>query len=284
MTFRELEAEGIRVLTQAGKQDAEFDARQLLLFATSASNTDLPFLLSLAAPEAVRYRFSELIDRRVSGEPLQYILGVWDFYGCEFLIGSGVLIPRQDTESLVEISADEISDLINGGKTPVVFDLCTGCGAIGLVLAKKYPSASVYCFDLYDLPLYYAGLNVVKLGLDNAKVIKADVLSGKPDGLPEPDVIVSNPPYVISSELSGLEQEVLAEPLTALDGGDDGMLFYNAITGKWLPYLKDGGFVCFESYVDEAASISELLSDRFDVTQKTVFSTRVVITSAKLRG
>lgn len=185
---------------------------------------------------------NNIIGRRKGGEPLQYILGKWDFYGFTFNVGEGVLIPRPETENLVEYVLSEIKKV----KNPVVFDLCSGSGCIGITIAMIRTDSTVYLFEKEDRAFYYLKKNLEKFGLKNAVAVKCDIFNCDLSDLPTADALVSNPPYIKSSEIPFLQSEVQKEPLTALDGGDDGLQFYRCISSRWLPEVKRGGLIAME--------------------------------------
>ena len=201
----------------------------------------------------------EMLSKRLSGLPIQYILGEWDFYGRSFKVGEGVLIPRPETEELCSLVIEKLK------KKPgaVVFDLCSGSGCIGITIQKEVPNASVYLVELYDDAIKYLNENRISHGLARSvPLIKGDVLSGYEafGFLPKPDVIVSNPPYIKNQELSSLQKEVQNEPQSALDGGEDGLVFYRALCEKWFPKINDGGFLAVECGDEQGSEIASIFS------------------------
>lgn len=197
---------------------------------------------------------ANLIERRVSGEPLQYIVGNWDFYGFNFLVGEGVLIPRPETEMLVEHVLEQIKNVNN----PVVFDLCSGSGCIGLTIAKLKPDAKVYLFEKEDKAFEFTQKNAQNLSVKNATLIKCDILSFDVSALSMADVIVSNPPYIKTDEISSLQAEVQNEPIAALDGGKDGLIFYRCIAAKWVSKIKNNGILAMECGDGQSSEIVEI--------------------------
>ena len=256
LTLQGLARRGAEHLSRHGVEDADFDARQLLLHLFGIDGTR--FLLDGDWPvgDADAAAYDALLARRAAGEPLQYILGQWDFYGGTFFVGPGVLIPRPETEQLTELCIERLGD----GKAKTVYDLCAGTGCIGLSVAKACPRAEVYLFELHEAAFGYLKKNADAMALPNAHPIKADVLRGCPAELPAPDVIVSNPPYIRAKELAGLQREVGFEPATALDGGEDGTVFYRAIAEKWLPLLKPGGFAAAECGEGQPETVAALFA------------------------
>lgn len=235
--------EAIKALTDAGCDSPEFDAQQLVSYCLGMNKTQL--LLNSGAPveEGKLLFFEDCIKRRCNHEPLQYIIGMWDFHRFSFKVGEGVLIPRPETELLVEFAAEKIQK--NDFK--VVYDLCCGSGCIGLTVAKLFPTVRVFCIDLSDKAIEYTTMNKELLCADNVSVVKADVLDSVGFlGLPRPDIILSNPPYIRTEEIKELQSEIAFEPFMALDGGDDGLVFYRALSENWFTYINKGGYIAME--------------------------------------
>ena len=203
---------------------------------------------------------AELVERavlrRISGEPLQYILGEWDFFGRTFEVGKGVLVPRPETELLVELALEKLRNV----RYPVVFDLCAGSGCVGLTIAAERPDAHVWLFEKYDEAFHYLKRNIKKLGLTNVQAVQHDITLGYDDKISEtPDLIVSNPPYLRTDELGGLSTEVMHEPVTALDGGKDGVDFYRIIASRWLPNVNKHGGIILECDPSQTLEIADML-------------------------
>lgn len=203
--------------------------------------------------KAVRY--IDAVTRRASGEPVQYVIGSWDFYGKTFSVGRGVLIPRPETEILVDFALGFLKDK----KNPVVFDLCSGSGCIGLSVAKHFPNSKVFLLEKSEDAFDYLEKNLSNLGCENAVPIRGDIFDGfEKFGLPKPDLILSNPPYIESNDIASLQSEVLFEPAMALDGGNDGFDFYRAINNKWLKNCS--GVVAVECGEGQAEKIEDIFS------------------------
>lgn len=200
---------------------------------------------------------NEIISRRKNGEPLQYIIGKWDFYGFTFNVGDGVLIPRPETENLVEYVLNEIQNV----KTPIVFDLCSGSGCIGITIAKLRPDSKVYLFEKEDKAYFYLTKNLESFNLKNATTVKCDIFDFDLSDLPMADVLVSNPPYIKSNEIPLLQTEVKCEPVTALDGGKDGLEFYKCIASKWTSNVKKGGLIAMECGDGQSSEILPLFEN-----------------------
>ena len=199
------------------------------------------------------------VSRRLKGEPLQYIIGSWDFMGRTFNVGKGVLIPRPETELLCL----KISEILKNKKNAVVYDLCSGSGCIGITLKCEHPDIELYMIEKSEDALVYLEKNVESLCENKGyTVIKGDIL--KIDdfkNLPKADIIVSNPPYIRSNEVSFLQKEVTYEPKMALDGGEDGLIFYRYIIENWSLLLKGNGEFFFEIGEDQGEDVSLILNN-----------------------
>lgn len=197
-----------------------------------------------------------MINRRINGEPLQYIIGEWDFMGMTLRVGKGVLIPRPETEILCEYVLENIKNIAS----PVVYDLCSGSGCIGLSIKNERPDAKVFLVEKSDEALVYLKENCKNICGDNLpEIIQGDILRYDSfENLPFADVIISNPPYIRSDEIPSLQKEVLFEPEMALDGGEDGLIFYRVLVNEWSQKLKNTGFMAFECGEDQSDDIKSL--------------------------
>lgn len=203
----------------------------------------------LSKDELAAYR--ALIQRRLSGEPTQYLTGTKDFYGRKFTVDPRVLIPRPETELLVEAVVKL--------KPARVLDLCTGSGCIAVTVACELPNSSVWATDLSKDACDVAKLNADTLGAGSrVTVLQGDLLAAVPQG-PKFDVIVSNPPYVKASELATLQKEVQREPKSALDGGPDGLDFIRRIAIDAVLRLKSGGTLALEIGDGQGDSVNDIL-------------------------
>lgn len=232
----------------------DFDADLLIEKAYGIPFGSIPLASDREVDEGL---IAPLTQRRLSGEPTQYILGEWEFYGLPFYVGKGVLIPRPDTEVLVEKALEFIKDK----PSPRVLDLCSGSGCIPIAIKKHRPEADVTAVELYDEAAAYLERNVALNGVEVA-LRRADVLQA-PDQKEwgKFDLILSNPPYIDGKAMTELSPEVKAEPTTALFGGEDGLTFYRAIAEGWLPLLNEGGALGVEIGFDQGVSVAEILQN-----------------------
>ncbi|MBO5199831.1 MAG: peptide chain release factor N(5)-glutamine methyltransferase [Clostridia bacterium] len=244
-------SEAVRYTAAALKSISDEADREARLIVAHLSGCE-PNRLIISSAAVDTEDIDPIVEKRRQGVPLQYIFGRWWFYDNEFLVGEGVLIPRQDTELLVETGLE----LIKGLKFPRVIDLCSGSGCIGISIACERPDARVVALEKYDAAFGYLQKNIEHIGAENVKAVKADVLE-KPFG--EYDLIVCNPPYIPNGDKGELSPEVLNEPHTALFGGEDGLFFYREITRLWKSALKNGGRLAFEVGIKEADLVARIL-------------------------
>lgn len=261
-TYRELYEEGRRILEQAGLPDAALDARFLL---EEVCGTNLQTLLvfpekKVTEEEVNQYR--TFIQRRKDREPTAMILGEWDFMGLTFRLNKSTLIPEQDTEVLVETALEELKRRGLGEAPLRILDLCTGSGCILLSLLHELRNAGGLGTDLSEEALEAARENAVRLGLQERGTFRQGDL-WEPVGDERFDLIVSNPPYVPTEVIPTLEPEVrCGEPYAALDGGEDGLVFYRRIMREAAGHLKPSGIIIVESGFDEAPQIAALMQDQ----------------------
>lgn len=199
------------------------------------------------------------IRARADRKPLQHLLGSWEFMGLPFMVNPNVLIPRPETEWLVEQVIERYA-----GKPIRVLDLCTGSGCIGIAIKKHLPDAEVMLVDISELALTVAKENAKNLNVQ-VKPEKWDILQGVPFFLEKErfDVIVSNPPYIKTADLPALQPEVQQEPEIALDGGNDGLLYYRALANDWTALLKEGGEMLVETGEDTGADVQAIFAEHF---------------------
>lgn len=250
MTLKEAYNYGTYFLSCNGVDEAAFKSLCLVCHLAGIKNNQYEQHIQ---DDIIMKRFADLLWRVKNGEPLQYVIGKWDFYESEFYVGKGVLIPRPETEELVELAVKHIRALGDC----IVYDLCAGSGAIGVSIAKACPNAVVYMIEKSPDAMFYLLKNAD--GTDNAKVICGDIANAFE--LPDADVIISNPPYISSKEIDSLQSEVQYEPYMALDGGEDGLDFYRIINDKWARKLLPDGILFLEIGNDQGKSILNVLSN-----------------------
>lgn len=258
MTWGELLLRGQEKLKSAGIREYSLDGWYLFEHAFGMSRADY-FLRSgetAAAEEKVLEKFRDELLRRAGREPLQHILGTQEFMGLEFYVNSDVLIPRQDTETLVET-------VLGAHKNQGIslLDVCTGSGCIAISLAALGKYSHVEASDISSTALMTAEKNAEKiLGAGVVKFRCSDLFSAFASG-ERFDVIVSNPPYIPSRVIEGLEPEVRDfEPRLALDGSEDGLHFYRKLAEESQRFLKENGAVYFEIGYDQGEAVKHLLS------------------------
>ena len=230
--------------------------RELALMAEYAvgvpADRFLLLLLTDSLPELSSSQSEDLctlVDRRASGEPLQYLLGTADFYGRSFSVRPGVLIPRFDTEVLIDTALPYLKE----GDS--VLDLCAGTGCVGLTLGAER-NISVTEVEKFEDAFSLLRENACRI-CPSARLVQADVLTDTFEG--EYDMILSNPPYIPSREISFLSADVRREPKTALDGGEDGLLFYRILIRRFTRLLKKDGVMLFECGIGQAHSVEQML-------------------------
>lgn len=255
-SLNELQKKGAAFL-QDKIDDAEFDSLQLLLYCFNLDKTSFLLKKHEAAEKDKTDEYFSLILERASGKPLQYIIKEQVFLNNSYIVGEGVLIPRPETEELAYLCINEINK--RGYKT--VYDLCAGSGCIGISIALNCTDANVYMFEKHDDAIKYLCSNIPTHLKNRANLVKADIFDYDFSSLPQPDLIVSNPPYIPSVEIPSLQNEVQKEPVAALDGGEDGLDFYRCITSKWTPFITKGGFAAFECGEYQAEPIKNMLSN-----------------------
>ena len=219
----------------------------------------------LAHPEATVSnadfeKFKELINKRRNHMPVSYITGHKEFMGLDFIVNEHTLIPRPDTETLVEEVSLLITGLVERQESIRILDLCSGSGAIGLSLAHRFPQSQLVLADISPRAMAVARMNAQNLGLNEQTDFKVGDLFDAIKGADDFDIIVSNPPYITKDDMRTLPRDVREyEPRQALDGGPSGLDFYERISDKARQYLVDGGSLYFEIGADQGQTVSDLL-------------------------
>ena len=258
MKLNELRKSLTEQLRPASADDAAFEADCLIAEALGCSNSMLPALSDRTIDEMTERALRQKAERRLSGEPLQYILGEWEFYGLPFIVGKGVLIPRPETEQLVDLALENLKEKLS----PVVLDLCAGSGCIGVTIAKRRPDAKVTLLEKSEEAFAYLQKTIERNHVHNITAIRGDLFTDSARLSAGYDLIVSNPPYIKTGEIAGLQREVQREPAMALDGGADGLTFYREIAERYVPLLKADGFLAVEIGEDQGRDVAEIF-DRF---------------------
>lgn len=257
MTLNEIYLQGKKILKDAEIKTFSFDTMKIFEFCFNFDRQDIILYKNNVADVQKTQIFFKLINQRAKGRPLQYILGTWNFMDAEIKVGDGVLIPRDDTEVLVNTVLKRLTDI----KKPKILDLCAGPGTISISLAQKLANAQIFAVELSEIAINYLKSNIKLNKVENVIPIKFDVLSEKPGFKFEYfDVIVSNPPYIPTADLETLQKEVRYEPKMALDGGADGLKFYRAITENWHEFLKKSGYLCVEIGFGQANDVIKMFN------------------------
>lgn len=262
-TYKELLEEGIQLLNSAGIEEARLDAWLLLEFTADITRAWYYAHMDEMPDEETAGRYMELCTRRAGHIPLQHLTNQAFFMGYEFYVDERVLVPRQDTEVLVE----EAIGHLKGKAAPQILDMCTGSGCILLSLLMEISDAVGTGVDISEDALEVTGKNRAALELENrASLVQSDLFSAdyfqKNSGntAPEYDMLISNPPYIPTADIHDLMDEVrLHDPVLALDGREDGLYFYKKITAQAGRYLKPGGWLMYEIGCDQGSDVSEIM-------------------------
>jgi release factor glutamine methyltransferase len=254
MTYRELYEYGMERLSGAGIEEASLDARLLLEYICHTDRNELLVHGDSERGDLEKQFYEIVIEKRASHIPLQHITGVQEFMGLEFKVNEHTLIPRQDTEILVEEAMRYLSDGMR------IIDMCTGSGCILLSLLKYSNECEGIGVDISEDALVVARENAQRLGL-NATFLKGDLFEPLEDcGLF--DMIVSNPPYIETGVIPTLMPEVREhEPIAALDGREDGLYFYRKIVDKAKDYISKGGYLLFEIGYNQGEAVSSMMKE-----------------------
>lgn len=266
-SIRELLKDAAETLKRSMNSDTPIlDAELILIYVLNKSGmkfdriklvTQQDYLLDLQA--AGWYR--SLVEERIQGKPVQYITNMQEFMGLELYVRSGVLIPRPDTETVVE----KVIELAKEMEKPCIIDMCTGSGAIAVSLGSSLPDSRVWAVDIDDRALECCRINVDRLGLENSiRIVKSDLFENiRGEELKEAvDIIVSNPPYIKSNLIRELSVNVRNyEPHLALDGGKDGLVYYKSIVRDSVEFLKNNGILAFEVGHDQGDGVKEIMEE-----------------------
>ncbi len=257
-TYNDIYLTTRNLLRQNGIEACDIEARILVAGAAGKSVEHLLRDLKLYTTSEVENRALDYTARRLKGEPVAYITGSWQFYGIDLVVTPDVLIPRMDTEVLI----DAVKEILTGNKMDArVLDLCCGSGCITCAIAHELPATRLVAVDLSASALEVCRRNVTDHKLNSRVLcIQADATSSPPLGIGSFDVIVSNPPYIESGEIQHLDRSVRDyEPIWALDGGEDGLRLYKAIIKYWKSIIRPGGYLVFEVGEGQAKDVCDML-------------------------
>ena len=256
--YGDLYLQARRALLPTEGENAAAAARELLAFASGKSVAAVLADANLYASEQIEADLNGYVNRMLAHEPLPYILGQWNFYGISLEVTPDVLIPRDDTMAVTDLALEVLR---TGHPSPRVFDLCCGSGCIACAIANELPAARVVAADISPSALEVCRKNIKDNKLTSRIIpMNADATTWPPMSIGSFDVIVSNPPYIPSFELIELDCSVRDyEPMTALDGGEDGLDFYRAIIKYWTITMRPNGLMMFEVGEGQADEVKMML-------------------------
>ena len=254
MTIKQTLTKGMIILKSNNIDSPKLKARLLLQFILKKSRQYLIVYDNEEVGKKEQWEYFVDIEKLTQGVPLQHITHRQEFMKMDFFVDENVLIPRSDTEILVE----EVIKIAQKYNSPRILDLCTGSGAIAISLKKFVPNADITAVDISEKALEIAQKNAKKLKT-KINFLKSDLFD-KLDNK-KFDIIVSNPPYIRKDEIKKLSEEVQKEPKIALDGGEDGLDFYRIITEQAINYLKTGSFLCFEIGYNQKNDVIKIIED-----------------------
>lgn len=257
ITYNNLYMDIRQELRAAGVQASTLEARELVCFASGKTRQELTRDGQFYVPPVVEEQVRDLVRRHLAGEPVAYLIGEWEFYGLPLDIDRQVLIPRPDTETLVD---QAIRYLQKQGECRVL-DLCAGSGCIGLAIASQVSECRVTLGDLSEGALRVCRQNIRRNGLsDRVAPLQMDALQAPPARIGTFDCIVCNPPYIPTGDIAGLDISVKEyEPHSALDGGEDGLDFYRSVSEHWGRALHSGGMLFFEVGIGQADDVLRIM-------------------------
>lgn len=284
-TYNDIYLDSRRKLRAAGISSSDLEARLIVAHASGKSREELLTSSRLYVTDpSVQREVDAMMERRLNGEPVAYIVGEWEFYSLPIIVNESVLIPRIETELLAEVAIKLIKR--RGWQTRLL-DLCAGSGCLGLAVAANVPNCRIVLADVSDQALAVCRANMLRNNLTrNVTAIEVDVMESPPSLLGAFDAIVCNPPYIPSRELPWLDASVRDhEPIIALDGGPDGLYIIRAIATNWPSLLKPGGNLAFECGKGQAEEVREILEDSGFTDIKTYVDTigveRVIVGTLK---
>lgn len=257
ITYNDLYMDVRKKLRQNDVEGATLEARELVCFAAGKDRQALTRDARLYVPQNIEEKTWSLVQRRLNGEPVAYLIGEWEFYGLTLDISEQVLIPRVDTEVL----ADEAISWLRQQEKCRVLDLCAGSGCVGLAIAKHIENARVVLGELSEGALRICRQNIRRTGLSTRVLsYQMDARRKPPMQIGEFDCLVCNPPYIPCGDIAGLDNSVRDyEPHMALDGGQDGLDFYRDICENWRDILHPGARLYFEVGIGQADAVLRIM-------------------------
>lgn len=250
---------------EAGIESARFESRQLVKALLSVDDRAILENRREVRPEDLQ-KFEAAAEKRISGYPLQYLLGEWEFFSLPFAVGEGVLIPRQDTETLCEYALSRLA----GKENAKIIDLCSGSGCIAITVEHYAPGeVQVFALEKSRAAIGYLRQNLEK-NRSGVTLLEDDALFPKTEER-DFDMILSNPPYLSGEDMERLQAEVSHEPEMALYADRDGYLFYEELTALWKGRLKPGGILAYEVGAGQADRVEEILQENGFVGTEQVF-------------
>lgn len=253
MVISDLKKQIEQMLRDSGNEDFQFEAREIIREVIGRKADNLPLT------DSEFEKCMAMADRRIKGEPLQYIFGHWEFYGYDFFVGEGVLIPRPETEQLCEKAIEHLKK--HGG---TFADLCAGSGCIGITVAKQTGQECI-SVEISEKAFSYLERNIALNGTEKLiTAVRGDIFDEKIiDKIPDDSLsaILSNPPYINKRDMENLQAEVRYEPETALFGGDDGLSYYRRIFKCYDRKLKKGGLFAVEIGEEQGEAVSLLMKE-----------------------
>jgi len=260
-TYNDIYLKTRKKLKAAGVDSPEFEAKFIVANAAGRSREEMLAMSKIYATDNnIKQKIDALTERRISGEPLAYVLGEWEFYGVSLTVSEKVLIPRSDTEVL----AKEVINLLSRKMWQTrLLDLCAGSGAVGLAVASNISNTRVVMADVSEDALAVCRNNMLSNNLSrNITAIEADALGSPPSLLGAFDVIACNPPYIPTADIDTLDRSVKDfEPILALDGGEDGLKYFRSICENWLILLKPGGHMAFECGIEQSGDVQHIMKN-----------------------
>ena len=245
----------VRGLLASVTDSPQFEAAEMLMAAYGVDKSAILLGGKLPPDAEKREALLGMVRRRLGREPLQYILGRWDFFGRPFYVGEGVLIPRPDTEVLMEQVLLGLQDI----RSPRVLELCGGSGRLAVTLSLERPDAEVWSVEKSEDAYRYLTRNNEALGAGVRPVLGDAFDTDSVEG--DFDCILCNPPYLSAKDMAELEPELSYEPEMALYGDRDGLYFYRRLTSLWTPRLKKGGLFAYEIGVGQETAVSRLMEE-----------------------